>query len=90
MDPYIGQITLFAFGFAPVGWFPCDGQILPIVQYQVLFAVIGFTFGGNGSTNFALPDLRHNTPDNPENKPDYPSKMQYCIAYQGIFPTRPY
>jgi microcystin-dependent protein len=58
MDPYLASLGLFAFGFAPRGWAPCNGQLLPINQNQALFALLGTTFGGNGQTNFALPDLR--------------------------------
>ncbi len=56
--PYIGQIEAFAFNFAPRGWVVCAGQILPIAQNQALFALIGTTYGGNGTTTFQLPDLR--------------------------------
>lgn len=61
-EPYIGEIALFAGNFAPMGWFLCDGTVLPITQYQALFAVIGATYGGNGTSNFALPDLRGRAP----------------------------
>lgn len=61
-DPFIGQITMFAGTFAPMGWAFCDGQMLQISQYDVLFALIGTTYGGNGQTNFALPDLRGRLP----------------------------
>jgi microcystin-dependent protein len=57
-DPYLSQIELFAFNFAPKGWLMCTGQLLPINQYQALFALLGTTFGGNGVSNFQLPDLR--------------------------------
>lgn len=57
-EPYIGQIEAFSFSYAPRGWVVCAGQILPISQYQALFALIGTTFGGNGTSNFQLPDLR--------------------------------
>ena len=57
-DPFIGEITLMAFDFPPRNWAQCNGQILPIAQNQSLFALLGTTFGGNGTTNFALPDLR--------------------------------
>ena len=62
MDPYIGQIKLFAFDFTPKGWALCNGAILPINQNQALYALIGKTYGGDGVTNFALPDLRGRTP----------------------------
>jgi len=57
-QPFIGQIEAFAFNFAPRGWALCAGQILPINQNQALFSLLGTNFGGNGTTNFALPDLR--------------------------------
>ncbi|MDO3679362.1 phage tail protein [Paenibacillus ehimensis] len=57
-DPFLGEIRLFAFNFAPVGWAFCDGQLLSINQNQPLFSLLGTTYGGNGTTNFALPDLR--------------------------------
>jgi len=58
MDNYIGEIRPFAFGIIPQGWHLCDGSLLTIQQNQALYALIGITYGGNGSTNFALPDLR--------------------------------
>lgn len=60
--PFIGQISIFAFQFAPKGWAQCDGQLLPINQNQALFSILGTTYGGNGQTTFALPDLRGRTP----------------------------
>src|SRR5208337_4491565 len=58
MNPFLGQITLFPFNFAPHGWALCEGQLLPISQNTALFSVLGTTYGGNGQTDFALPDLR--------------------------------
>ena len=57
-EPYIGQIRAFGFDFPPRGWALCDGQILPIAQNQALFSLLGVFYGGNGSSTFALPDLR--------------------------------
>ncbi len=57
-DPFIGEIALVPFTFAPRGWARCAGQLLPINQNQALFSLLGTTFGGNGTTNFALPDLQ--------------------------------
>ncbi|MCH5715922.1 phage tail protein [Niabella hibiscisoli] len=62
MNPYLGAILQFAFGFAPKGWAPCNGQLLPIAQNQALFSLLGTFYGGNGTTNFALPDLRGRVP----------------------------
>jgi microcystin-dependent protein len=56
--PYIGQITAYAFGTIPKGWMPCNGQLLQISQNQPLFALIGTTYGGNGTQTFALPNLQ--------------------------------
>lgn len=61
-EPFLSEIRLFSFEFAPKGWALCNGQLLPINQNQALFSLLGITFGGNGQTNFALPDLRGRTP----------------------------
>jgi len=61
-DPYLGEIRLFSFNFAPSGWATCDGQLLQISQNNALYALLGIMYGGNGSTNFNLPDLRGRTP----------------------------
>jgi microcystin-dependent protein len=58
MDPIIGEIILFAGNYAPVGWALCNGQALAIQQYQVLFSILGTTYGGDGVRTFNLPDLR--------------------------------
>lgn len=58
VDVFIGTIQPFGFNFAPRGWMACNGQILAISQYTALFSLIGTTYGGNGTTTFALPDLR--------------------------------
>ena len=59
---FIGQIMMAGFGFAPKFWAQCNGQLLPINQNQALFSLLGTQYGGNGTTNFALPDLRSRTP----------------------------
>lgn len=61
-EPFLCEIRLMSFGFPPKGWALCNGQFLPINQNQALFALLGTTYGGNGQTNFALPDLRGRTP----------------------------
>jgi len=63
-DPFIGEIRAFAFTYAPYGWATCDGQTLQIPQNSALFAVIGNVFGGNGTTNFCLPNLSGRAPMN--------------------------
>ena len=62
MNPYLGQILMVAFNFAPVGWALCNGQIMPINQNQALFSLLGTTYGGNGTTTFALPNLQGRVP----------------------------
>ena len=61
-NPYVGEIRLFAGNFAPVGWALCNGQLLPIAENDVLFALIGTTYGGDGQETFAMPDLRGRVP----------------------------
>ena len=61
-EAFLGEIRLFGFNFAPVGWAMCQGQLLSIQQYSALFALLGTYYGGNGTTNFALPDLRGRVP----------------------------
>ena len=58
MRPFIGQITVFPFNFAPTGWALCEGQLMPISQNTALFSLLGTFYGGDGKTTFALPDLR--------------------------------
>jgi microcystin-dependent protein len=62
MDQFVGQIIAVGFNFAPSGWLPCNGQLLSIAEFDVLFALIGTTYGGDGQTTFALPDLRGRSP----------------------------
>jgi microcystin-dependent protein len=62
VEPFVGEISIVAFNYAPQGWLVCDGSVLPVNQYQALFALIGGAYGGNGSTTFALPDLRGRLP----------------------------
>jgi microcystin-dependent protein len=61
-QPYVGEIRMFAGNFAPAGWMFCSGQLLSISEYEVLFQLIGTTYGGDGQTNFQLPDLRGRVP----------------------------
>ncbi len=61
-EPFLSEVRIMSFGFAPKGWALCDGQLLPINQNQALFSLLGTTFGGDGRVNFGLPDLRSRTP----------------------------
>ena len=61
-EPFVGEIRVFPFGFAPRGWAPCEGQLLSISSNTVLFSIVGTTYGGDGRVTFALPDLRGAAP----------------------------
>jgi microcystin-dependent protein len=61
-QPYVGELRMFAGNFAPAGWMFCEGQLLPISEYETLFNLIGTTYGGDGQSTFALPDLRGRVP----------------------------
>lgn len=61
-EPFLGEIRIMSFGFAPKGWALCNGQLLPINQNQALFTLIGTTYGGNGQTNFSLPNFQGRVP----------------------------
>ncbi|MEA2870126.1 MAG: hypothetical protein QOH67_102 [Hyphomicrobiales bacterium] len=61
-EPFLGEIRIMSFGYNPQGWAMCNGQFLPINQNQALFSLLGTTYGGNGQTTFALPDLRGQVP----------------------------
>src|SRR5829696_8615195 len=61
-QPYVGEIRMFAGNFAPAGWMFCEGQLLPISENETLFQLIGTTYGGDGESTFALPDLRGRLP----------------------------
>lgn len=79
METFIGAIELFPFSFEPMDWFLCDGRLLQISQYNVLYSVIGKQFGGDGMTNFALPNLLGTEP--------MPG-MNFFIAINGDFPVQ--
>ena len=78
MDEILGSIKLFPFNFIPNGYMHCDGRLLSINQYQALFALLGTTFGGDGNSTFALPDLKSSELPN----------IKYGIASVGIYPMR--
>ncbi|HVU45903.1 MAG TPA: tail fiber protein [Terracidiphilus sp.] len=79
MDEFMGVVKLVAFSFAPINWMPCSGQLLPIMQYQALFSLLGTMYGGNGQTDFALPNLNAGT---------LQDGLHYIICVQGIYPPR--
>jgi microcystin-dependent protein len=80
MDPFLGEIKMVGFNFAPQGWALCDGSVLSIQQNTALFSLLGTTYGGNGTTNFALPDLRGRVP---VHQGDGPSTSPYMLGQQG-------
>lgn len=81
-EPLIGEIRLFAGSFTPRGWAQCDGRLLSISQNSALFSVLGTSYGGDGMTTFAVPDLRPQDVSQPR-KP-----VNYIIALEGAFPAR--
>ena len=78
MEPLLGSIILFAGNYAPNGWALCNGGLLPIAQSTALFSILGTTYGGDGTTNFALPNLAPLGEGGP----------QYIIAVEGVYPSR--
>jgi microcystin-dependent protein len=77
MTPFLGQIDAFAFDFAPRGWAPCNGQLLPIQQNTALYSLLGTKYGGDGVNTFALPKLPPVAPNGP----------QWFIAIVGAYPN---
>ncbi len=69
MDPFVAEIRIFPFNFPPKGWASCDGQILPLSQNTALFSLLGTTYGGDGKSNFALPNMQGNAPMHPGQGP---------------------
>src|SRR5438128_6809166 len=80
-EPFLGEIRIVSFNFAPRGWASCDGQLLPINQNQALFSLLGTYYGGNGQTTFALPDLRGRVPVHVGNQPG-PGLSVYDLGEQ--------
>lgn len=87
MDGTIGEIRMFAGNFAPRNWALCQGQILPITQYQALFSILGTQYGGDGRSTFSLPDLRYQSVGGKPRSWDV-EKPRYIVCLEGIFPSR--
>ena len=88
MEGTLGEIRMFAANWAPRGWMRCDGQELPISQWQALFSILGTSYGGDGRVTFALPTLPDVAPgDAPSAAPDA-QPVNYIICVQGIYPAR--
>ncbi|MFM9276621.1 phage tail protein [Paenibacillus jiagnxiensis] len=79
-NPFLGEIQLYPYNFAPIGWMKAEGQLLLISENSTLFSLIGTNFGGDGRTTFALPDLRGASP--------VPG-VSYFISMTGTYPSRP-
>ncbi len=84
MEPFIGQIQLFGFGFAPAGWAYCDGSLMQISSNTALFSLLGTAYGGDGKTTFGLPDLRGRVPLAQGTGPGLPA---YTLGQNGGSPT---
>jgi len=88
MDNYfVGQLQLFALGYPPMGWVPCDGRLLQIAAYPALFALIGTIYGGDGRTTFGVPNLKQANLISSAN-PSYVNFSNWYIATNGIFPQQ--
>src|SRR5918912_4374509 len=79
-DQFLAEIRIFPFNFAPTGWAFCDGQLMPISQNTALFSRLGTTYGGNGQSTFALPDLQGRAPMHPRQGPGL---SQHDLGEQG-------
>lgn len=79
LDSFLGETQLFPYGFEPRGWMECKGQVLSIQQNTALFSLLGTNFGGNGTSTFAIPDLRGMSPTN---------QVKYYICMEGTYPYR--
>ena len=100
MDAFVSQILPFAGNFVPLHWAACDGQLLAIQDYDALFSLIGTTYGGDGITTFAVPDLRGAVPVGGTDGTERPLSsdiegeaagvvaMQYIICVSGLYPSR--
>jgi microcystin-dependent protein len=80
-DIFLGEVRAMPFGFAPRGWAPCEGQLVPIARNRALFTLIQATYGGDGRSNFGLPKLAPLAAKT--------GTLQYCIATEGTWPQRP-
>ena len=90
-EPFLGQMSWFAGNFAPRGWAFCDGQILPINQNQSLYSLLGTTYGGDGRTSFALPDMRGRTPihfGHGAGLSDYPLGQKAGVEFVTLTPNQ--
>ncbi|CAA6603056.1 exported hypothetical protein [Rhodospirillaceae bacterium LM-1] len=83
---YIGELCVFAFNYCPQDFLPADGRSLPIQSNEALFSLLGITYGGDGKTEFKLPDLRKSDKDS---KDAMKSAGTTCIAVMGLYPVRP-
>ena len=81
-QPYVGEVKAFSFNYQPEGWLPCDGRLLPIRDNQMLFALIGPIYGGDGVSTFALPKIPPLATD------ESGASLEYSIAVTGAFPPR--
>jgi microcystin-dependent protein len=86
-DQFVAEIRIFGFGYAPYGWAQCNGQLMPIQQNTALFSLLGTTYGGNGTTNFALPNLMGNVPIHIGRNQPGPGLSVYDLGQTGGTPN---
>jgi microcystin-dependent protein len=91
LEPFLAEIRIFSFGYAPAGWTECDGRLLPVDAHQPLFSILGWRFGGDGITSFALPNMHRAAPVAGRTEPECASarlNLTFGIAFTGLYPTR--
>lgn len=88
MEGMLGEIRMFAANWAPRGWMRCDGQLLPIGQWTALFSILGTSYGGDGRTTFALPNLPDVDPGAAPSAAPTAQPVNYIICVQGLYPAR--
>lgn len=88
MDAYLGMVILFCGNYQPENWAFCDGRLLPVTQYQALFSILGTMYGGDGRTNFALPDLRVTDGSGHKVNGYQVGKPSSIICVNGLYPVR--
>ena len=85
-DPFVAEIRIFPFNFAPKGWAWCDGQLLPLSQNTALFSLLGTTYGGDGKSTFALPNMQDNAPMQPGQGQGRQNRTEVTAARHGQSP----
>ena len=87
MEEFVGAVKVFLGTYAPTGFLDCDGRLLSVNQYQVLYSILGNAYGGDGANTFALPDLRPRDKDG-RPQPWHPGQPRSIVCVEGVYPSR--